>query len=72
MSVFFGNVTPSLWYFDQLHDGELERVGIDDRQLSFDEAMKIADFYGGGEFDDETAGIVAALCALRDHIKAAP
>lgn len=48
------------------YDGELDRVGIDDRELTIDEAMEIAHEYGGGEFDNETAGIVAALCVLRD------
>jgi hypothetical protein len=52
------------------HDGELDRVGIDDRELTIDEAMEITHQYGGGEFDNETAGIVAALCTIRDAYSA--
>ena len=50
--------------------GELPRLGVDEHDpIGLDEALWIADYYGGGEFDDETAGIIAALCVLRDHIK---
>jgi hypothetical protein len=45
-------------------------VGIDDRELTIDEAMEIAHQYGGGEFDNEVAGIVAALCTIRDAYSA--
>lgn len=47
----------------------LPAVGVDVTELNIHEAMRIADTYGGGEFDGEAGAIVIALCALRDHIK---
>ena len=53
-----------------IEEGELPRLGVDEHDpIDLEDAMTIADYYGGGEFADETAGIVEALCVLRDHIK---
>lgn len=46
-----------------------DRVFDDPDKLTLAEAMQIAEYYGGGEFDDETGDIVAALCVLRDELK---
>lgn len=37
--------------------------------LTLDEALTIAEVYGGGEFDGEMGDIVSALCVLRDHVR---
>lgn len=48
-------------------------VGVDDHpELTVEDALEIADTYGGGEFYNEVAGIVAALCVLRDRVKELP
>lgn len=55
-------------FFDD-HDGELIEVGgDDDRGLTLDEACKIADTYGGGEFDGEMNAIVHAMLVLRKAV----
>lgn len=52
-------------------DGMLDIVGVDKRELTINEALTIADHYGGGEFDNEVAGIVEALCVIRDAYRQA-
>jgi hypothetical protein len=60
------------FHVDAMEDaGEpLPIVGDDETDLSLADAMTIAGTYGGGEFDGEIGAVVAALCALRDHIGA--
>ena len=56
-------------------DVDAERWVTDDEYRStldsftLEQAMKVAEYYGGGEFDDESADIVSALCTLRDFIQ---
>lgn len=54
------------WVFD---DDSGDAVG--DRDLTLSEALQIAEYYGGGEFDGEVGQIVEALICLGDAVELA-
>lgn len=58
-------------WFDDPDNGHPPIVGVDTHDpLTVEQALVIADYYDGSEFDGEPAGVLAALIALRDHVKA--